>query len=192
MKPSPHFMAALVIVGVASCGSDDSQVRGDSADPASSNSSGPNVDQAESSSLSAPGFVRAFYDWYVPIARKNAHVPAWYAVLRRDPPVLNGTLLTALRQDSLSSADSPGQIIGIDFDPFLASQDPCERYELGSVTGVGDTQHVAIHSVCSGLRSAEPDLIAEVSMEDDSWVFQNIRYARPNSDLLKVLNRLTR
>jgi hypothetical protein len=150
------------------------------------------VDPAVTSSLSAPGFVRAFYDWYVPIVHSDVGAPAWFAVLQRDPPVLNAKLLAALRQDSISGAASPGEVNGLNFDPFLDSQDPCEAYELGDVTGTGNTQHVAIHSVCSGMRSAEPSLLAEVAMEDGSWVFQNVRYTRTKSDLINVLNELNR
>jgi hypothetical protein len=40
-------------------------------------------------------------------------------------------LLAALKEDVAAQAAAKGEIVGLDFDPFLNTQDPAESYEVG-------------------------------------------------------------
>lgn len=87
-------------------------------------------------------FAQAFYNWYVPIAFHGYRDST--DVLRHRPLVLTRELRTALREDAAADARSrdPG---GINFDPFLFSQDPCERHRRQRP--VGETAGTLAHPI---------------------------------------------
>jgi hypothetical protein len=134
-------------------------------------------------------FVDDFYAWYTPIANGSNGAPAWYTVLDQRPRVLSDALLRALRRDRDEQAKAVGEIAGLDFDPFLASQDPCTRYVAGDSVQSGRTYRVSVFGVCGGKRHPQPDLVAEVARRDSSWVFVDFHY--PGADgghLLGILS----
>ena len=79
--------------------------------------------------------------------------------------------------------------MGLDFDPFLNSQDPAERYEVGRISHKGDSYFVDIHGVWSDKRHENPDVMAEVLHKNAHWVFVNFHYPE-DRDLLAVLKSL--
>jgi len=134
-------------------------------------------------------FVQDFYAWYAPLATKGTHGPAWYTVLDQRPGVLSDTLLHALRDDRDAQAKAVGEIVGLDFDPFLAAQDPCERYVVGDTVQAGRTYRVSLFGVCGATRHSKADVVAEVVRRDTSWVFVDFHY--PGGDgghLLGILS----
>ncbi len=130
-------------------------------------------------------FVQVFYNWYSPD-------PNYFRVLAERPSVLSRPLLEALRADSAASARSPGEIVGLDWDPFVNSQDPCPHYEAGKVTEWRGTYRVELFGTCSGPSREKPDVIAELSRLGGGWRFVNIRDARGEADLLGSLRTLAR
>jgi hypothetical protein len=143
-----------------------------------------------SAATSPESFVQAFYDWYVPRGLANQEGPAWAFVMRERATLLTPELAQALSEDVRAQAVADGELVGLDFDPFLASQDPCERYVAGQVTGGGRVSRIEVYSVCSGRRSERPDVIAEVVQRDGAWVFANFHYPREQTDLVTVLRQL--
>jgi hypothetical protein len=148
-----------------------------------------NADQKGRSSDAIPPeqFVQRFYDWYSPLARESSQGRAWNVVLNDSSALLSAELATALRTDSASQAATTGEIAGIDFDPFLNSQDPCEQYSAGLATRSGEDQLVEVYAVCGGAKGSIPDAIMELQRNDKSWVIRNVRYPNINTDLLTVL-----
>lgn len=140
-----------------------------------------------SDAIAPEEFVQRFYDWYSPLARETSHGPAWNVVLNDSSALLSAELATALRTDSASQAAASGEIAGLDFDPFLNSQDPCEEYSAGLATHVGDDQLVEVYAVCGGAKGSIPDAVMELQPSNKSWVIRNVRYPNLNSDLLTVL-----
>jgi hypothetical protein len=136
------------------------------------------------------GFVQGFYDWYVPVALRDNPVPASDIALKQRPAVFSPVLFRALKEDSEAQAKAQGYIVGIDFDPFLASQDPCDRYEVGTVAAQKVGYSVKIYGVCSGKRNEKPDVVAEVARQDGSWAFTNFIYPAIHRDLLGILRTL--
>lgn len=135
-------------------------------------------------------FVQEFYNWYVPIALSDNAVPASDVALKQRRTAFSLMLFRALKADSEAQAKAKGYVVGIDFDPFLASQDPCEHYEVGRVSQKGNGYWVDIYGVCSGKRNEKPDVIAEVARHDDSWAFTNFLYPTIHRDLLGTLRTL--
>jgi hypothetical protein len=146
---------------------------------------------ADDSSLAASSrdFVQKFYDAYVPQALAEHTVPASQFAIDHMSASFEAGLLAALKDDAAAQAKSSDEIVGLDFDPFLNSQDPAERYEVGSATQDGSKYLVDVYPVMSGKRSQEPAVIAELVYENGHWLFVDFRY--PGSDdLLTVLTTL--
>ena len=137
---------------------------------------------------SAVMFTQAFYKWYVP---QGAH---FEAAIRDSAGLFAPELLTALRADLEAQARNADEVVGLDWDPFLASQDPCESYRVARATRQGDAFLVDVYGVCRGatrsLAPDTPDVIAELATRDGSWVFVNFRYPREATDLVTTLARL--
>ncbi len=138
---------------------------------------------------SARLFVQGFYDWYVPLAHKeNKERPSDVAI-RIKPDFFDKKLITALREDSSAQDKEPGDIAGLDFDPFLNSQDPSDHYDAGKINRKGASYFVEIYGTRDGVRSDKPDVIAEVVRKNKSWVFINF-HQTDGYDLLSTLSRL--
>lgn len=133
------------------------------------------------------GFVQEFYNWYVPEALKTQETPAWNVALKYKRGEFSPALFRALKADSDAQAKASGEIVGLDFDPFLNSQDPCDRYEVGTVIPQGAGYRVDIYGVCSGKRNEKPDVVAELARKDGSWAFTNFLYPAIHRDLLGIL-----
>jgi hypothetical protein len=138
---------------------------------------------------SARDFVQQFYDSYVPKAAAEKRGPAWRFAIDDMSARFDGELLEALKDDAAAEAQSGDESDGLDFDPFMNSQDPAERYEVGSVSQDGPTFLANVYAVASGKRSAEPSVIAALAHKDGHWLFVNFRYPG-NDDLLTILRVL--
>ena len=134
-------------------------------------------------------FVQKFYDWYVPSSRASSDRPA-EIVLRERPSAFDSTLARGLKEDSDAQSKVAGDIVGLDFDPFLAAQDPCERYELVGVRKSGESYLATVRGVGGCENHEEADVDAEVISRDGAWVFTNVRYPRLGGDLLTTLQKL--
>ena len=78
----------------------------------------------------------------------------------------------------------------MDFDPFLASQDPCDRYEVGAATRQGPSYLVDIHGAGGCEKHDKPDVVAELVLRSGTWMFVNFHYPPDSGDLLTVLRLL--
>jgi hypothetical protein len=141
----------------------------------------------ESDSVS---FVRDFYRWYVPLALSSNHGPASDLALKDRATSFSAKLLQALREDSDAQKNAGEEgLVGLDFDPFLNTQDPCEQYIVGKASKDKDENYVIeVYGVCSGERSQSPAVLADVVRENGNWVFTNFIYN--SRDLLSTLKML--
>jgi hypothetical protein len=138
-------------------------------------------------------FVQEFYDWYLPLAHKSARQPAWYLALQRKPETFSPDLLKALKIDSEASARAKGELVGLDFDPFVGSQDPADHYQARGVSWQGDRCSVEVWPASptdAAAKPAKPDAVAEVVLAGGHWEFQNFRYPESGSNLVSVLAEL--
>jgi hypothetical protein len=135
-------------------------------------------------------FVRAFYDWYTPLALADLHVRTIDSALKARPAAFDTTLARELREDDAAQAKASGELVGLDFDPVLASQDPCPRYEVGRVDGAVPPYHVQVTATCDRGAGLVPGLVAEVEPRGGGFVFVNFRYPSMKSDLRTELARL--
>jgi hypothetical protein len=153
------------------------------------------VGQAAAAAEPADGcaqFVQKFYDWY--LARENALMKAKSeksaldATLREKRSSFSPSLVRALEEDAAAARKSPGEIVGLDFDPFLNSQEMPERYLVGEVHAKADHYLVDVFGVLEGKKDSKPTVVAEVVSRNGQWIFLNFHYEKDN--LVSVLAQL--
>jgi hypothetical protein len=133
-------------------------------------------------------FVREFYDWYVPLA--NAPGSAIDRALKARPAAFDTTLARELTEDVAAQAKVKGELVGLDFDPVLASQDPCPRYEVGYIEVTTTTYNVHVTPTCDRAAGPEPRIVTEVATRSGGFAFVNFRYPLTKTDLRTELARL--
>jgi len=141
-------------------------------------------------SLSCQRFAQKFYDWYVPLTQKQLSGPASDVALGRKPTVFSPNLLHALRIDSEAQARAKGELVGLDFDPFLGSQDPADRYEARHATVNGGTCSIGVWRASptdTAAKMDKPEAVAELRQQNGRWQFVNFRYSVGGPDLLHLL-----
>jgi hypothetical protein len=136
---------------------------------------------------SVRAFVQTFYEWYAPRALGDSHEPAWNIALRTKGRYFSSELALRLHEDSDAQGKAEGEIVGLDFDPFLNTQDPGKHYEIGDAVKKGDSYWVQIRDASRG-KTRKADVVAELEKKGQ-WHFVNFHY--PNGqDLLGVLKEL--
>ena len=129
-------------------------------------------------------FVVDFYDWYAkPGAMKN--IDSALAVRRSS---FAPDLAALIDSDKACAVRTRGEC-NLEEDPILASQDPCERYEVGNGLVQGDTVSVMIFGICDGKRGHLPDVIAYVLPHDSGWRFIDFVYPVERRHLRAILDR---
>jgi hypothetical protein len=122
-------------------------------------------------------FVQRFYDLYTPMSASG-----WARAIRSQAlwDFLDPGLARMLKADADAQANSPNDIVGLDFDPFLSSQDPWHKYEAGKTTKAGTGYTVRVHGVVKGKRRPAPSLVVDVAPRDGHWVIRDFHY--PDGD----------
>ena len=146
---------------------------------------------AASPEADVKAFVQKFYDFYLPKALdENSSGPSSNYVIEKMSDILDPDLLAGLKEDAKAAADAPeGDEVGLDFDPFLDSQDPADRYEVKSVSKKGATYLVDVYCVTEGKLSDKPCVVPELVQDNGKWRFVNFDYPE-GGDLKTVLVQL--
>ena len=126
--------------------------------------------------------VAEFYAWYVPLAHDSSD-GGMHAV--RDRPVLFlPSLVTALREDSVANAQSKGDVVGLDGDPFLNAQDPCDKYAPVNTASRSGVFLVAVRGSGGCAAHTTADVTVEVTPIQGRPVFTNFIYSSATRDNL--------
>jgi len=134
-------------------------------------------------------FVQNFYDWYTPMSLNEKILSPVDHTLKSKGSAFIPTLSKALREDSVASAKVKDMVVGLDFDPFLASQDPETHYTVGKIVQKNGSYYVSVHGVRSGKQSPKADVVVKVEKLKGSWRFTNFLYP-DGTNLLSVLKEL--
>lgn len=140
-------------------------------------------------------FVQGFYNWYVPSLTKNNNSPTPTIAIANRKSSFDPTLYRKLKDDFDASAKVSGEIVGLDFDPYLNAQDIGDKYVVGKVTPKkSGTYWVEVHSVAGGRRNPKPDVTPELAFRNGKWQFVNFHYGKSdipvNENLISILNVL--
>jgi hypothetical protein len=135
-------------------------------------------------------FAQEFYDWYAPITQKETGSPAWDTALQVKRDAFSPHLFRVLKADSEAQARAKGELVGLDFDPFVNSQDPADHYEARRLVIKANRCSVEVWRDSpsdTAEKSTKPAVVAELAMSNGHWVFINFQY--PETDLLTLLRR---
>jgi len=146
---------------------------------------------AQQPQASAVQFVQQFYDQYLQ-ASANEPRQAMSQLLTRKPPVFTSTLSALLNWNLRAQASSPGEQRGLDFDPFVNAQDPCDHYFARPTEGQGAHVLVNVYGICARTADSLPAVVADVVQISGRWTFSNFRYPRQHADLVALLSDLRR
>jgi hypothetical protein len=144
---------------------------------------GPKSENAE-----VRAFVQTFYNNYAAKMRKGTS-PSY------DNPNFSKELVRQLKEDELASSKAKEEIVGLDFDPVLATNaEPAEKYLVEKATAHGDSLWVDVYGVYSGKKTEKPIVQPELHKINQKWMITNFHYEKSkiptNDDLLSVLKQL--
>lgn len=103
--------------------------------------------------------------------------------------MFSAKVIASLKEDFEASSKHPEEIVGLDWDPFLCSQELEDRYEAAGIKKQGQNYLVNVYGVSGGKRNPEPNVIAEVAQSGDHWIFVNF-HSPHGGDLLNDLKEL--
>jgi hypothetical protein len=134
-------------------------------------------------------FVQRFYNWYLSPAKSSD------VALKQKSSMFTPELKQKLEEDEKASAKSPGEIVGLDFDPFLNAQDDPGHMVAEKATMKGANCFVEVHRSPRDPREGKkPDVMPELTFKNGQWVFVNFHYPMNTNpgdgDLLSVLKGL--
>ncbi len=149
--------------------------------------------QRPSSTLadSARFAVQEFYNWYVPAAahphsRDIIMLAATHGPIRFDPE-----LVKWLRIDSTARAQAKDEIDGLDGDPFLNAQDPCNAYVARAVRAEGTAFLIDVTGRGGCAQHRTPDVTVRLGRRRDRWVVvEFLDPQRKYEGLIPLLRRL--
>jgi len=148
------------------------------------------ADRRSAAATTPRSFVQRFFDWYVSWLNGDHPGPASARVVNDSTMLLTPGLVRALRADMEAKEQAKGEIAGLDFDPFVNSQDPCEHCQVGTVRQHGARYLVGVHGVCSGTRHTRPDVVVQLVRRGHTWAFENFHYPNLNTNLRSLLAKL--
>lgn len=140
-------------------------------------------------SAEAKRFVEVFIERYYGQFKEDANRPEnWdpVAIVRR---ALTRELAEALAADRAAAVANQEEIVGLDFDPFSNSQDPCETYKTGRVAQRADTLMVELLGECHGQIPLIPDAVYLLVRVNRELAIADIAYPQGGS-LRNVLRQL--
>lgn len=152
------------------------------------------VSAGEAENNSCKKFVQSFYDWYVSKNQGNPNDDTMIAVFKNKKFAFSKELESKLKDDHNVAALFPGEIVGLDYDPFLNAQDVANKYTVGKVSNTGEKYRADVFSVFDGKKSSKPVVVPELVFRNGNWVFVNFIYPdasiKVNQDLISTLNQL--
>jgi len=131
-------------------------------------------------------FVQSFYKWYL----SNPQSDRAY---KDKASAFNPELIKQLKEDYAASQKVSGEVVGLDFDPFLnTNAEPHARYVATKVTKKGTNYLVQVDG-SGGNRTDHTRIVPEVAYKDGKCQFVNFHYADskpPDDNLLSILKTL--
>jgi hypothetical protein len=139
-------------------------------------------------------YVQKFYDYYLKEAGRESKESADMRAIKSKTFAFSEELKSQLKADEAAAAKSPGEIVGLDFDPFLNAQDLMQHYVAENVSHKGDNFLVSVYAVSDGKKEAKPAVTPELALKNNQLTFVNFHYGKSdtpdNENLLLVLKAL--
>jgi hypothetical protein len=127
------------------------------------------------SEAGARAFVQGFYDWYAGrmlAASKNRSGKGFgfSDAIRARPDSFSAELKRLLEEDYAAARKCPSEVVGLDWDPFLETQDTPGAYAVGKVEKTAQGFRMSVEDRKSrGVRN--PVAQADVAFVGGHWTF---------------------
>jgi len=146
---------------------------------------------------SCQNFVQNFYDWYVPATLDESGILASNVAIKEKEYKFDPILLGLLKEESKKHFKKNGDISGLDFDPFLATQDPYPKYNVLKATIKNDICFAEIEAMSLSGVWKGVSVVVELKFNEGEWRFKNFHYGRTKDkadenliDLLKEIVKI--
>jgi len=140
---------------------------------------------------SARTLVQRFYNWYVPRAANPRGRDMIMQAATHGPLPFDNELVRWLRIDSTARARAKDEVDGLDGDPYLNAQDPCDAYTVKSAAAAGQAFMVSVlgHGGCTA--HTKPDVVVEIGRRAEHWTILEFRDpTRHNEGTIPLLKQL--
>jgi hypothetical protein len=130
---------------------------------------------ADASEAGARAFVQGFYDWYsgrmLAVSKSKSGKGFGFSDgIRGKPDSFSPELKRLLEEDYAAARKCPSEVVGLDWDPFLETQDDPGAYAAGKVEKTAQGLRVSVDDRKSrGARN--PVAQAEVAFVGGHWMF---------------------
>jgi hypothetical protein len=124
---------------------------------------------------SASAFVQGFYDWYVGkvlVATKKGSGYGFIDAVRQRPDGFSPELKRLLEEDVAAASKCKDDVVGLDWDPFLETQELPGSYKVGKVEKTAQGFRVSVDVRDAKARGARnPVAQADVAFVGGHWQF---------------------
>ncbi len=140
-------------------------------------------------------FVQSFYDWYSAAARKdNSDIGFEQVVKYKKGTSFTAELRSLLQEDARAQAKVKGEIVGLDFDPFLSTNaEPAGKYIVENVLHKNNSYLASVFAFHAGKKTPKPIAVPELILRKGEWQFANFHYvdsSAENENLVGILKLL--
>src|SRR6476659_3922515 len=140
---------------------------------------------------SARALVQRFYNWYVPRAANPRGRDMIMYAATHGPLRFDSELVRWLRIDSTARARAKDEIDGLDGDPYLNAQDPCDAYTAKSAVASGRAFMVSVLGRGGCTAHERPDVVVEIGQRAGGWTILEFRDpGRRNEGTIPLLKQL--
>jgi hypothetical protein len=127
------------------------------------------------SEFSAQAFVQGFYDWYLGKIRAASKKGSGYTFIdavRQRPDWFSPELRRLLEEDVAAASKCKDDVVGLDWDPFLETQETPGVYTVGRVDRTTQGYRVSVDLKDAKTRGARnPAAQADVAFVGGRWQF---------------------
>ena len=107
------------------------------------------------------------------------------------PELFETELLKGLKDDIEKQSKNSEEVVGIDYDPFTMSQDPCDSYRVENALQRGDTIIVAMKGMCTDeAPRSYPDVLVKLRRKISGWIFVDFVSVHEAFSLLDDLSKV--
>jgi hypothetical protein len=136
-----------------------------------------------SSEVACRAAVQRFYDSYARLVHEENPRAPWDRAVKAYRTSFDPELRRWLAVDAAARARQPDDIVGLDFDPFLNSQDPARQYRVKRISRSKSGMRVYVHAVYAGKVSPAPSVVPELVLRRGRWTFLNFYYPIDGTDI---------
>jgi hypothetical protein len=126
-------------------------------------------------------FVQDFYDWYL-TKKLSSKLPAPALALKLRSEVFSVELRRRLKQD-FDAQSKAAEIVGLDSDPFLNSQDPSPHFAVVGITRRGSNYWVDVYGILDSKR--QEHVTPELMQQNGHWIFVNFHYGKDKRQMVR-------